>query len=291
MRPNQSSVTAENNAVIRAHESMRPESERICNDTYAVYFLPDRFLSATDRKEQINQSISDWEKHFPGVCNSIIARTRFIDDCLQEAVKAGIRQLVILGAGYDTRSLRFESLKNKVVVFELDHPKTQKTKLKRIKLYVVADLSNVRYIPFDFYTDLLDKKLFAHGYDDHLTTLFIWEGVTYYLCPSAIDRTLLFIAQHSALKSSLIFDYFPPTVANGTTRLTEARALREGLRHIGEEIVFGIEPDRVIDFMGARGFTVIKNIQSNVYKQAYFKGINRSRKVSEMFKFLQARVS
>ncbi len=130
MKQNRSSVTAENNAVLRTHESMRPESDRICNNPYVVYFLPDRFMSAKDKDDQIHQSIADWETLFPGVSNSIIARTRFIDDCLKEAINAGIRQLVILGAGYDTRALRFEALKDGVMVFELDHPATQRVKLR-----------------------------------------------------------------------------------------------------------------------------------------------------------------
>lgn len=291
MKHNQSSITAEHNAVLRAYEYMRPESERICNDPYAVYFLPDRFVSAKGKDDQIHKAISDWETHFPGVCNSIIARTRFIDDCLEEAINAGIRQLVILGAGYDTRALRFEALKDGVMVFELDHPATQRTKLERIKKHVPADLSHVRYIPIDFYADGIDEKLVSNGYDDKLTTLFIWEGVTYYIPASAVDRTLYFIANHSAPKSTVVFDYFPPSVANGTTRLTEARALRDGLKQIGEEILFGIAPDQIIKFMGSRGFTVGKNLSSTAYKKTYFKGVNKNREVSNMFVFVQAMIS
>jgi O-methyltransferase involved in polyketide biosynthesis len=56
MKPNQSSTTAENNAMLRLHESMRPENERICNDSYAEFFLPDQVIDAQDRNEQIRQS-------------------------------------------------------------------------------------------------------------------------------------------------------------------------------------------------------------------------------------------
>lgn len=291
MRAGQSSVTAENNAILRVHESMRPESERICSDAYATCFLPDRLIAATDRNDKISQAIADWERRFPGVCNSIIARTRFIDDCLEEAIAGGIRQLVILGAGYDTRALRFEALKDGVAVFELDHPTTQRTKLERIKRYIVADHSHVRYIPIDFDNDPLEEKLLAYGYDGHLKAVFIWEGVTYYIPASTVDRTLQFISRRAALKSSVIFDYFPSSVADGTTRMAEARALRDGLKQIGEAIVFGIAPDRLVEFMGRRGFSVIKRLCSADYKKAYFKGLNENRVVSDMFMFVQARVS
>ena len=291
MKGNQSSITAENNALLRAHESMRPVSERICYDPYALYFIPDRLFASENRTGQIKRVISDWETHFPGVCNAILYRTRFIDDCLEEAIQEGIRQLVILGAGYDTRAFRFKALADHVAVFELDHMTTQKRKLEIIQRHMDGDTSSVRYIPIDFSEEDLADKLFAYGYDHQLKTLFIWEGVTYYICASAVDRTLDFISSHSPVQSSVIFDYFPSTVADGTTQLSEARALCQGLKRLGEEILFGIDPDQIFAFMKVRGFTVVRNLADTDYMKAYFKGINQSRNLSGMFIFVQAMVS
>jgi methyltransferase (TIGR00027 family) len=291
MNPDQASVTAENNAALRTYESMRPEAERICNDPYAEYFIPERFFSAENRIDKIGEIISDWDTRFPGVSNSIVARTRFIDDCLEEALNADIHQLVILGAGYDTRALRFEALRETATVFELDHPATQKAKLDRIKHYLETDLSHVRYVPIDFSKEDIAEKLDTCGYDDQLKTLFIWEGVTYYIPAQAVDRTLQFIRRHSAFQSSVVFDYFPATVVDGTTHLAEARALRKGLKSIGEEIMFGIDPAQIAVFMEDRGFSVVKNLSSAEYKQVYFKGANATRNVSAMFLFCQAMVS
>jgi len=291
MHPHQSSITAENNAVLRSHETMRPKGERVCSDPYAVYFLPDRILSATHRNREIDQHISDWESYFPGVCNAIIARTRFIDDCLEAAIRAGIKQLVILGAGFDTRALRFEALKKQASVFELDHPATQKTKRDRIAKYINADLPHVRYISIDFTRDALDQKLITNGYDPRLKTLFIWEGVTYYIPASAVDHTLDFISGNAPTDSRIVFDYFPSSVADGTTRMVEANALRDGLRSIGEEILFGIVPNQITKFMEARGFSVVENCTRRDYKAAYFTGKNKSRKTSEMFLFVHAKIN
>jgi O-methyltransferase involved in polyketide biosynthesis len=106
-----------------------------------------------------------------------------------------------------------------------------------------------------------------------------------------VDQTLSFIYHHSPSGSNVIFDYFPPTVADGTTELKEARALREGLSRIGEEIVFGISPDRINEFMHVRGFSVIQNLTVEDYRKTYFNGVNKNRTVSEMFIFVQAMVS
>lgn len=291
MRGNQSSITAENNALLRAHESMRPERERICYDPYAFYFMPDHIYSSADRIDQINTAVSDWETHFPGVCNSILARTRFIDDRLEAAIAGGIQQLVILGAGYDTRAFRFSALNKSVAVFELDHPTTQKRKLEKIQQHMDADTSAIRYIPIDFSKEAIPAKLSASDFNNQLRTLIIWEGVTYYISASAVDRTLDFANRHNAPQSSIIFDYFPSTVADGTTHLKEAKALRDGLKRIGEEVLFGIQPDRIVAFMNERGFTVVKNLTSAAYKKAYFNGPNQHRTVSAMFIFVQAMVS
>ena len=287
MRQNQSSITAENNALLRAYETLRPEDERICHDPYAVYFLPERFLTMKDQKGRMEQTISEWEANFPGVCNAIIVRTRFIDDCLFQAIESGIRQLVILGAGYDTRAFRYDALKDEVMVFELDYPATQKAKLDRIKQFARDDMAHVRFIPIDFDEEEPEAKLLASGYSKKVKTLFIWEGVTYYLPPVAVDRTLHFINSNSPEDSSVVFDYFPESVADGTTTLTEALALREGLKRIGEEILFGIEPAQFDDFMRERGLKVAKNLISSEYLKICFKESYRNRKVSEMFLFSQ----
>jgi methyltransferase (TIGR00027 family) len=290
MRSNQSSITAENNALLRAFEFMRPESERICHDPYAANFLPERFLSAKDQYAQMHQTICRWNALFPGVCDAIIARSRFIDDCLTDAIDGGIQQLVILGAGYDTRAFRFDKLKGTMMVFELDHPSTQNAKLERINKYIQTDLSHVRYIAIDFQREPLNVKLFSNGYDSALKTFFIWEGVTYYVPASAVDHTLSFIAGNSASQSSVVFDYFRPSVARNSNRLKEARALREGLKQIGEEILFGIAPEKLPEFMGVHRFKVIKNLTATQYATVSLRVKETKRKFSKMFIFSLATV-
>jgi methyltransferase (TIGR00027 family) len=163
MKPNQASVTAENNALLKAHECMLPAHHRICSDPYAICFLPERFQCAADRSRQIKETVANWDAFFPGVGNAIIARTRYIDNCLKEAIHAGMRQLVILGAGYDTRAIRFKDLLEGVTVFELDHPTTQQTKMERINTFITMDLSHVRFIPIDFSAEAFNEKLLGRG--------------------------------------------------------------------------------------------------------------------------------
>ena len=157
----------------------------------------------------------DAERIAPGVPGEVIGRTRYIDDRLRACIDEGIGQLVILGAGLDSRAHRFEELKGGVKVFELDYPATQEVKVRRVRKLFGRLPDGVAYIPIDFDRDDLGEKLFESGYDGDLKTFFIWEGVTYYLTARAVDATLDFIARDSGEGSSIIFDYIFRSVLDG----------------------------------------------------------------------------
>jgi methyltransferase (TIGR00027 family) len=97
MRRNQSSLTATGIAIARGVESERPAGERICYDPYARQFVPTwmyRLLSFFIKSGYA-------ELRGPGVNAFLVARERYIDDVLQQSLKEGLQQLVILGAGFD----------------------------------------------------------------------------------------------------------------------------------------------------------------------------------------------
>jgi len=290
MQANKPSTTAENNAVLRALESMRPAAKRICDDPYALYFISNTFRDVKNTKQIMVERISAWEKIFPGVCNAILARTRFIDDCLEDAIKEGLHQMVIMGAGYDTRALRFKRLKKTAMIFELDHPATQEIKLERYQRNKLHIPDNIYFIPVDFNSEDISQKLFDAGYIRSMRTFFIWEGMTYYLSPDAIDRTLSFISNNAPEESSVVFDYFPSSVADGTSPLNEARALSVALKQLGEEFVFGLDPEKTKGFLKDRRFDLMKNLTAKEYKKLYFANSNQYRRVSDMFIFAHAKV-
>ena len=163
----------------------------------------------------------------------------------------GIDQLVILGAGYDTRAFRIEALARGVKVFEVDHPATQERKMALTKMAVGALPAHVAYVPFRFNSEDLVEKLNSTGYRKDARTVFIWEGVTYYISPRAVDHTLRFVVEGSGAGSSIVFDYFPPSVADGTCHLKEARTMRAFFARFGEGIIFGIEAEAIEAFLSA----------------------------------------
>lgn len=291
MKSGHPSRTAEHNAFLRASEALEPRDRRICRDALAERFLPSHLRAALRSPMLRHQILTAWEALAPGVCTAILARTRFIDECLRVCLACGLDQLVILGAGYDTRAYRFDALKRGVAVFEVDHPDTQTRKLDCIERIFQFPPAHVAYVPVRFDRDRLEERLNDHGYDRRLKTLFIWEGVTYYLTRRAVDDTLGVIARCAGPGSSVVFDCFPPSVADGTCDLREARGLRKSLAMLGESLVSGIDPDEAESFLTSQGFSPVTCIRANQYLQRWYKGSGRERTATDIFQFIHAKTA
>jgi methyltransferase (TIGR00027 family) len=216
----------------------------------------------------------------PGVMGFLVVRERHIDEYLKSCLASGLEQLVILGAGYDARAYRFEGLKQGVKVFEVDHPASQATKLEKLKQIFGSQPAHVVFVPVDFNSQSLDQRLFESGYDENLKTTFIWQGVTQYLTPEAVDSTLAFIVNHSGAGSAVIFDYMYPALLDGTIKRGEVSNMRSKRWMSGEMLVFGIPEGKVTEFLEQRGFTQVHDADNTYLHDAYFKGENARRTVA-----------
>jgi len=282
------SRTAESIAIHRAMEAARPPEARVCDDPYARYFLSDRIvrLASCPFRRWMARRMAMWR--FPGVNGAIVARVRFMDEILKSCLWEGIVQLVVLGAGYDTRAYRFEKLKNGIGVFEVDDPVTQERK-KNILREIFKELPrHVKYVPMRFDEESLREKLSADGYAEDARTLFIWEGVAMYLSPAAVDETLSFVLFHSGPGSSIVFDYLPPGTIDGGCRRRESRSMRRYTRQAGEPLRFGIERADLSHFLTLRGFQLLRNAWAPDLREEYFSHRDRRRKISPIFSFAHA---
>jgi methyltransferase (TIGR00027 family) len=138
-----------------------------------------------------------------------LVRTRHVDATLAAALRGGARQVVVLGAGLDTRGYRFAARLGGVRFLEVDSPPTQAHKRARAAAVLGAPPAPVRYVPLDLAAGDLLGALRAHGYAEDAVTLFIWEGVTMYLPEEVVRGTLRFVRAHAAPGSTLVFDYAP----------------------------------------------------------------------------------
>jgi len=275
MHKNRSSLTAAGISIARAVESEKPAGERICYDPFARQFVPPWMYYLLGFFIKSGYA----GLRGPGVNGFLMVRERYIDDVLNNFLSEDLRQLVILGAGYDSRAYRF-TLPEQVKTFEVDHPVTQAEKLKKLQRIFSKIPEHVRYVPVDFNTQTLSERLISSGYDPGLESLFIWQGVTMYLTPLGIDTTLDFVVKNAAPGSGIVFDYIYQSVLDGIQKQNEINNMRRYRFMTGEGLTFGIPQGQVGEFLQSRGFHQVIDITTDELKAAYFTGMNANRKVA-----------
>lgn len=239
------SRTAEIVCFMRAAEAREPERHRILYDRYAQLFL--RPLSrASLATWRIAGSVNRWAGDLsPGMAAFVLARHRFIDEAMIEAVGRGsIRQVVLLGAGYDTRAYRFAGQLRDTRIFEVDHPATggRKRTVTAANTELLVDPGNLSYVEIDFRVDSLSEKLRAAGFDPAVPAFFVWEGVSMYLTREQVKNTLQTLHALGASGSELALDFW--FLMDGSNLYsTVHRTAAQMLSFLSEPITFTLHPE------------------------------------------------
>jgi methyltransferase (TIGR00027 family) len=271
MKASRSSVTAEQMALSRAIETRKPGDRRICCDPFAEHFLSFKYRVLLFGRPVRAATERLIESQFAGHHSYVVARTRYFDDVLAAALVDPVGQLVILGAGYDSRALRFAEQLSRTRVFEVDHPATSLVKRNAVsRLSPAGRDPRVAYVPVDFKVDALAPRLTESGYLPGARTVFLWEGVTPYLDAPAIDGMFEFMRSYSAPGSVVVFDYILRSVVQGNCTMRGARKEAEKMRETDEPLTFGIPEGLAAQFLSARGFRDVVDVGALELKQSYF---------------------
>jgi methyltransferase (TIGR00027 family) len=290
VREGRASKTAEHNALFRALETKRPRDRRLFDDPLAAAFLslPLRSAAVLARHRSWRElAIRIIDNRWPGVRSSVVARTRLIDETIADVV-AGVDQVVILGAGFDTRAFRLRCLED-VVVFEVDHPDTQQRKRATLDR-AGATRPNVCFVPTDFNVGGLGKALSDAGFGATARTLFVWEGVTNYLTESAADATVRWCAE-AAAPSHLIFTYIDRHVLTDPSQYLGAERVFSTLRRAGEEMTFGMLPSDLPGYLEDRGLILESDMGAATYRARYFGEAAQAMRGHEFYRVAHARVA
>lgn len=170
----------------------------------------------------------------------MLVRTRFIDERMEHAICNGATQLVIMGAGFDTRAHRFTELLKDTRIFEIDYVTTQEYKKRRIETVLGGVPGNVVYAPIDFAREDLREVLRRAGFQPGHKTYYICEGVSMYVPEEGMKETLQAIASESAPGSALLLEYLN---RGGLEVLTKyPMGMVKNAIAWGEPFVFGV-PD------------------------------------------------
>lgn len=202
-------------------------------EAYPLYFDPFVRLFLDEDSKEAADRIS---QSFPPIRNNVRLRTRYFDDRLRRRIDDGARQILILGAGLDTRPQRF-AVEN-VAYFEIDAPETQS--FKKARLVENAVDPNTTYIGADYVTDGMLQLLRRSGFDFSLPTHVIWEGNTMYLDDGAVRRVLTELMGEMK-RGSASFDFFAKDVITNQTGNAEITAVVERFAAMGAPWTYGID--------------------------------------------------
>jgi methyltransferase (TIGR00027 family) len=286
------SRTAEYMALFRALESARGAGRRLFEDPLAIRFLRARLRTVVrlSRLPGVGRLVPAFIDHrWPGARTSGVARTRLIDDVTDAALRAGIDQVVTLGAGFDARAYRMPGLA-RVTVFEVDHPATSAVKQALVRAALGRLPGHVRFVALDFDADPLDAVMQSAGFDARRVTLFLWEGVTNYLTEAAVASTLRWCAS-AAGGSRVVFTYVDRRVLDAPAAFVGTKALFDRLAESDERWTFGLEPAELSRYLQDCGLVLEDDVGARDYRAGYFGPAASSMTGYEFYRVAVARVS
>ena len=246
MRDGQPSLTARGAAAYRAIHQ-RHEDAAIFRDPFA-----EKILDA-DTRAMLDEVAADPSRR--GMRLFIVSRSRFSEEALAASVARGARQVVVLGAGLDTFSLR--NPYPDVRVFEVDFPATQGWKRERLREAELVAPDTLTFAPVDFERESLADGLDRAGFRHDRPAFFQWLGVTPYLTREAIASTLDFIV--GVPGSAVAFDYTEPFENQVPERRARLTAMAESAAARGEPWLSFFDPPEIAAILRGKGFGDIED--------------------------------
>lgn len=204
----------------------------------------------------------------PGIKLHYALRKRCLEETARAALGDGLRQVVILGAGFDTLALRLHDVSPETKFFEVDHPATQRAKIRALGDEAAG--RNLRFISLDLARGTLEGALLASAdYDPEADTLFVAEGLLMYLALAEVDLVLNFVRRHSGRASRLAFT-FMETQTGGRVGFRQSSWLVSAwLRLRRESFRWGLPRAQAREFLAARGLAVREIITSETLRARY----------------------
>jgi len=265
----QGSRTAETSALQRALHTLHGHDPKIFEDPFALDLAGPLWKWLIGPRPLAWLLQPSWLK--PIIAHHV-ARSRYVEERLDQLVDDGLAQYVLLGAGMDSFALRRPDLVDRLTVFEIDHPGTQKRKRERLRKLGLSEPSHVKYAAVDFETGALRDALTRSGFNSGKLTLFAWMGVMLYLTEASIVSTLKAVAERAAPGSEIVFDTLDRAA------FTKGRNTRIGRRMFrvaekwGEPMLSGFDPPEISQLLTAAGFDMLEVVTPEAFRKLWFEG-------------------
>lgn len=263
------SCTAQMTCLSRAVSSLENDSHLRSGDRLAVALLPSFFqlLVRLPLYRQFHRRVFAPA----GAYEYVIARTKYIDAVFECAMAESFEQVLLFGAGFDTRALRFQEQARRARIFELDAPLTQQAKIQQYRSRHLDVPPNLVFIAMDFDHDSLPDRLEQAGFRKGCRSLFILEGLLMYLEAGSVEATLRTIQEHAGAGSRVVFDYVKASVLRSAGAHSGEEELLKTVARVGEQWRFGLEPAEVGSYLARYGFAIGDHRDADDLEELYFR--------------------
>lgn len=287
MKQNESSLTSLVSAFGRAYHS-KYDSPKIFDDFIAIELISQKDYHDIAENmvkgiQFFNREIAEKFKDNPDeilkwitqvqLSPTPLARAAYCENVLQNEIRLGVKQYVILGAGLDTFSMRHPELENTLKIFEIDHPSTQEFKMQRMDKVDLKIPSNLHFIPMDFTKIFSYEKLFEQNFS-YEKTFFSLLGVSYYLTKDELLSLLEHLFAKVPTGSSIVFDY-------ADERLFEEKGFSNRVENMVKMAAAGGEPikasfslSEMEKMLEKSGLLIYEHLSPTKIKERYFSNRN-----------------
>ena len=260
------SSTAEVTAAVRAIHQRN--SVRIFEDPYAQ-FLCGWFWRLVLRIRPLEWIIQGMTKPVAPVSMCVLMRARYAEQALEKAVEDGITQYVIIGAGMDSFAFRRPDLMERIDVFEIDHPVTQRKKLEYILRAGISIPSRLHFIPADLSKISALDALVGSGFDTSRPTFLTLMGVAYYITAGSLVETARSISRYLPAGTLLVFDYLLNEESFKPEHLLMRNKMKAFVARRGEPMVSEYSLAAMSALMAEQGFEAVENFALPDLEQRY----------------------
>lgn len=287
MEENQiSRSTAIGSAYLRAYHSIN-DNPKIFDDFLANHLIPDEMSKSIEQKfvgalkflDPVRAALCPdqatalaWIMQNYTASPMTLSRSRYTEDILEKAVRQGVQQYVILGAGMDTFAFRRPELMEQLQVFEVDHPATQAFKLQRLADLGWEHPAQLHFVPVDFTQESLASALKHSSFEPQASSFFSWLGVTYYLTRDAVFATLRAIAAVAPAGSTVIFDYFDNDAFVRERAAKRVQFMVDAFAQSDEPLITGFDPFTLAEDLARSGLRLHENLSPTDIEERYFQG-------------------
>ncbi len=194
------------------------------------------------------------------VIPTFLVRALYGEQQAELAIRRGVTQYVIIGAGYDSFAMRRTDLTRSTTVFEVDQAATQNLKRRRMAKAGIPEPEQVRYVAADLNQVPLMDALAPHGFDPLKPAFFSWFGVTYYLPRESVDELFSLVLHDMAPGSAIAFDYLAEFEATPEHARKIHLQCQKFVAKRGEPWITALNPNTLVSDLKESGFSHVDHV-------------------------------